>query len=42
VLTFAQDDISVVALWNNDAAPGTPVITQYVWNEGQGEYVFIA
>jgi Ca2+-binding RTX toxin-like protein len=40
VMTFEQDDISVIALWNNDAAAGTPVITQYVWNEGLGEYVY--
>jgi Ca2+-binding RTX toxin-like protein len=39
-LTFDQQDISVVALWNNDAAPGTPVITQYVWDSVDQRYEF--
>ena len=39
-LTFDQQDISVVALWNNDAAPGTPVITQYAWDSVDQRYEF--
>jgi hypothetical protein len=40
VLTFEQNDVSNVVLWNNDAAPGTPVITQYVWNEAAQQYLY--
>lgn len=29
---FDQRDIQYIGLWNNDAAPGTPVITGYQWN----------
>jgi Ca2+-binding RTX toxin-like protein len=39
-MTFDQQDISVVAMWNNDAAPGTPVITQYVWDSVDQRYEF--
>jgi Ca2+-binding RTX toxin-like protein len=37
-MTFDQQDISVIALWNNDAAGGTPVITQYVWDDVDQRY----
>jgi Ca2+-binding RTX toxin-like protein len=40
VMTFEQEDISVVALWNNDAALGTPVITQYVWDSVDQRYEY--
>jgi Ca2+-binding RTX toxin-like protein len=40
VIAFDQTDISVIALWNNDAAPGTPVIQQYVWDADLGEYKY--
>jgi hypothetical protein len=40
VLTFEQNDVSNIALWNNDATPGTPVITQYVWNEAAQQYLY--
>ncbi len=40
VLTFDQTEISAIALWNNDAATGTPVITVYAWDEDAGRYLY--
>jgi Ca2+-binding RTX toxin-like protein len=40
VMTFEQQDISVIALWNNDATGGTPVVTQYVWDQVDQRYEF--
>ncbi|MGE0152696.1 MAG: beta strand repeat-containing protein [Reyranellaceae bacterium] len=37
-VTFDQQDISVIMLWNNDAAAGTPVVQQYVWDPVDGRY----
>ncbi|MGE0152700.1 MAG: beta strand repeat-containing protein [Reyranellaceae bacterium] len=37
-VTFDQQDVSVIMLWNNDAAAGTPVIQQYVWDPVDGRY----
>ncbi|MGE0155195.1 MAG: calcium-binding protein, partial [Reyranellaceae bacterium] len=36
---FDQRDISNIMLWNHEAAPGTPVVTQYVWNDVAGTYL---
>jgi hypothetical protein len=40
VLNFMQEDVSVIALWNNDAAPGTQVIQQYVWDPVDQRYEY--
>ncbi len=40
VLTFDQTEISAIALWNNDATTGTPVITVYAWDEDAGRYLY--
>lgn len=41
-LEFDQTGVSVIGLWNNDAAGSTPVITAYYWDPIDGRYEYLA